>query len=169
MGQLSRLAWQRLINNTAVSFSTGGTPVNTDNVVNGATSGRLLSPINEESQPAYDNKVSLEPEGRERWRLGRGFANWETRVRTKKEGANEDRDRWRPPNSKELEKLTFRLRAETSKRKIYPTRPRTPMASDARVIRRIDSDTMGNDSHLDHCLRSRNFSYVPGYNKLADV
>ena len=24
MGQLSRLAWQRLINNTAVSFSTGG-------------------------------------------------------------------------------------------------------------------------------------------------
>ena len=31
MGQLSTLAWQRLINNTAVSFSTGGTPSESNN------------------------------------------------------------------------------------------------------------------------------------------
>ena len=94
--------------------------VNTVNVANGATSGRLLSPINEESQPAYDNKVSLEARsaGTRICQLGNKSTNEEGR--SKRGG----RDRWRPPNSKELEKLTFRLRAETSKREIYPTRPR---------------------------------------------
>lgn len=34
-------------------------------------------------------------------------------------GRQAERDRWWPPNSKELEKLTFRLRAEIGKRGIY--------------------------------------------------